>query len=40
MAFLKKRGDTWYIYWRQNGKKHGKSLATKSKAMAEQYLSI
>ena len=38
MAFLKKRGQVWYIYWRQGGKKHGKSLKTGSKAQAEEFL--
>ncbi len=38
MAFLKKRGDIWYIYWTHNGKKHGKSLRAKSKRVADEYL--
>ncbi len=38
MAFLHKRGDTWHIYWTQNGKKRGRSLKTKSKAVADAYL--
>lgn len=38
MAFLKKRGDTWYLYWTQDGKKHGRSLKTNRKTLAEQYL--
>lgn len=38
MAFLKKRAAYWYIYWQQNGKKHGRSLRTKQKATAEAYL--
>ena len=38
MAFVKKRGDTWYIYWTLNGKKHGKSLRTKQKRVADEYL--
>jgi len=38
MAFVKKRGDTWYIYWTLNGTKHGKSLRTKQKRVADEYL--
>jgi hypothetical protein len=38
MAFLKKRGDVWYLYWTQDGKKRGRSLGTASKALADQYL--
>jgi len=38
MAFLKKRGNTWYIYWTSNGRKRGRSLHTKSKRTAEEYL--
>ncbi|MFW6118814.1 MAG: tyrosine-type recombinase/integrase [Planctomycetota bacterium] len=38
MAFLQKRGKYWYIYWRQDGKKHGKSLKTTRKSVAQQYL--
>jgi len=38
MAFLHKRGDVWYIYWTQNGKKQGRSLRTKSKTAAQAYL--
>ncbi len=38
MAFLKKRGKSWYVYWRQDGKKLGKSLGTTSKTVARQYL--
>jgi len=38
MAFLRKRGDIWYVYWTQNGKKNGRSLKTKSKTVAEAYL--
>ena len=38
MAFLKKRGAIWYVYWSQDGTKHGKSLRTKSKQVAEEYL--
>ncbi len=38
MAFLHKRDQIWSIYWQLNGKKHGKSLRTKSKRVAEEYL--
>ncbi len=38
MAFITKRGNVWYIYWTQNDQKHGKSLGTKSKALATEYL--
>ena len=38
MAFLKKRGDIWHIFWQQDGKKHGRSLRTKSKRVADEYL--
>jgi len=38
MAFLKRRGDIWHIYWEQSGKKHGRSLRTKHKRVAEEYL--
>jgi site-specific recombinase XerD len=38
MAFLKKRGDNWYLYWTQDGKKRGRSLGTTSKTLADQYL--
>ena len=38
MAFITRRGKTWHIYWQQDGKKHGRSLHTSSKRVAEQYL--
>jgi integrase len=38
MAFLKKRGDTWYLYWTADGKKRGRSLKTNRKTLAQQYL--
>ncbi len=38
MAFLKKRGKVYYLYWTLNGKKRGKSLRTKSKRQADEYL--
>ena len=38
MAFITKRNDVWYLYWRQDGRKHGRSLHTSSKRLAEQYL--
>lgn len=38
MAFLQKRGGTWYLYWNANGRKRGKSLKTKSKTVAQEYL--
>ena len=38
MAFIRKRRGVWYVYWSQNGKKHGKSLRTKSKQVADEYL--
>jgi site-specific recombinase XerD len=38
MAFLKKRNGTWYVYWTQGGVKHGKSLKTESKTVADEYL--
>ncbi len=38
MAFLRKRGLCWHIYWTQNGKKHARSLRTKQKSVAQQYL--
>ena len=38
MAFLKKRGDVWHLYWTQDDKKHGKSLKTKSKSVADEFL--
>ena len=38
MAFLKRRGEIWYIYWEQGGKKHGRSLRTKHKLVADEYL--
>ena len=38
MAFRRKRGYIWHIYWQQNGKKHGRSLGTKKKTVANQYL--
>ena len=38
MAFIKKRGDNWYIYWRQNGKQRARSLQTKQKNVAQNYL--
>ena len=38
MAFIKKRGNVYYIYWTQNSRKHGRSLRTKSKRQADEYL--
>lgn len=38
MAFLRKRGDIWYLYWRQNGKQKARSLGTKQKAVAKEYM--
>lgn len=38
MAFIRKRADTYYIYWQQDGKKRAKSLKTKSKQLAQTYL--
>jgi integrase len=38
MAFIRKRGDIWYVYWRQNGKQRAKSLGTKRKSVAQDYL--
>ena len=38
MAFLRNRGGIWHVCWSQNGKKHGKSLRTKSKRIADEYL--
>ena len=38
MAFLKKRGDIWYLYWTQDGRKRGRSLKTKSKTVADEFL--
>lgn len=38
MAFIRKRGDVWYVYWRQNGKQRAKSLGTKRKSVAQEYL--
>ena len=28
MAFLKKRGKVWYLYWTENGKKRAKAIST------------
>jgi len=38
MAFTTKRDNIYYIYWTTDGKKHGRSLCTKSKRVAEEYL--
>jgi integrase len=38
MAFLRKRGDIWYLYWTSNGTKRGRSLGTKQKAVADRHL--
>ena len=38
MAFVRKRRDCWYVYWTQNGRKRGRSLKTRQKAVADQYL--
>ncbi len=37
MAFLRKHGGIWWLYWEQDGKKHGRSLHTRLKRVAEQY---
>ena len=38
MAFLKTRNGVWYVYWSADGKKHGRSLHTDSKRMADECL--
>lgn len=37
MAFLKKRGKIWYVYWTQDSRKHGRSLKTDKKTVADKY---
>ncbi len=36
MSSLKKRGDVWYLYWYENGRKKGKALGTSKKREAQQ----
>ncbi|MDR0676827.1 MAG: hypothetical protein LBF97_07315 [Elusimicrobiota bacterium] len=35
MSFRKKRGNIWYVYWRENGKEIGRAISPDLQAAKE-----